>query len=111
MGGSTGTTTTTTNNTPWNATQLGDVQNQAVNLMNTDPLNYYPGSTYAQPTNYQTGGYTDVGNAYSNAGGALAGAVPGAQSTAINANTNIAGGSGMSGISPYLSGLQSIGSY
>jgi hypothetical protein len=111
MGGSQGTTTVTQNSTPWNASQLGTVQNQAINLMNTDPINYYPGSTYSAPSPYQTSGYADAGNSYLNAGNAVSGSIPQAQSTALGANTNIAGGSGMSGISPYLSGLGAIGSY
>src|ERR1700722_399522 len=109
MGSSTGTTTTQTSNVPWNSSQLGAVQNQAVNLMNTDSLNYYGGQTYAQPTSAQTSGYANAANTMSNAGNATSGLVPGAQSAALNANTNIAGGSGMNDIAPLIGGLAGLG--
>lgn len=47
-----GNTTTTVNNTPWNSAALSNIDTQAQNLEQTDPLTYYQGQTYAPlPTN------------------------------------------------------------
>jgi len=112
MGGSSpaGNTTTTTTNTPFNAAQLTQVQNQALNLGTTDPINYFPGQTYAQPDSTYTGALGSAENLGANAGNATAGLVPGAQATALNTNSAIAGGAGLAAASPYLSSLNTIGS-
>lgn len=51
-----GTTTTTNTNTPWAGQQpyLQQGYASAANLMSSDPMQYYPGQTVAQPTAPQT---------------------------------------------------------
>lgn len=52
MGMQQGSTTTTQSSTPFNSSQILDYQNRAVNLANNNPIEYYPGQTYAPPSDY-----------------------------------------------------------
>lgn len=110
MGGSSpaGSTTTTTTNTPYNAAELNNIQESAINLGQSDPIQYYPGQTYANANGYQTGGYTAAGDLGQNAASATANLVPGAQAASITGNAALAEGGAMSAASPYLSDLSSI---
>lgn len=88
-----GNTTTTTNNIPFNEGQLNAVQNSALNLLNNNPINYYPGQTLATPT---TGGdYYSLNNLAQNAAGATINAndLGLIQNNALNENNNLASGS------------------
>lgn len=110
MGGGQGTTTSTVNNVPWNAGNLSNIQNNAVNLMN-DPnaRGYYPGQTYAGPNTNTVSGLQNASNYGIQTGMATAPLTADAQTTALGANTNIAGGSGLEGAQPWLTALSAAG--
>jgi hypothetical protein len=102
MGGSSGTTTTTQNNTPFNSSQLLTVQNRAIDLLNNNPLTYYPGTTYALPNTYQTTGYNDAASTYLDAGDTISPYLTGLQSSALNANTGLTNGQFITDAKPWL---------
>lgn len=111
MGGGQGTTTSTTNNIPWNSGNLSNIQNNAVALMN-DPnaRGYYPGTTYAEPNQPLTiAGLQNAGNYGIQTGMAAAPLTAGAQTAALSANTDLAGGSGLAGAQPWLTALSTAG--
>src|SRR4051812_31985120 len=110
MGGSTGTTTTTQNSTPFNSSQILDVQNKAVDLSNTNPFQYYPNQTFAPANTYQNQGYTGAGELGINAGNLTSGLVPNAQYDAITANQNLAAGGGVDTMMPWINSLLGLSS-
>lgn len=111
MGGSSpaGNTTTTTSNVPFNSSQILDVQNKAVDLSNTNPFQYYPGQTFSPANSTQNSAFTGAGSLGVAAGQAGAPLVPGAQTTAIGSNSDLAGGAGLRGGLPTLDSLLQLG--
>jgi hypothetical protein len=90
-----GTTTTTTNNTPFNAQYLDQIDAAAANLFANNPINYYPGQTYASEPGYVDTALANAGQGFLGAGNSLMGLLPGAQSTALSNATTLAGGGGL----------------
>lgn len=102
-------TTSTTSSVPWNSGNLSEIQNSAVDLMHNDPLQYYPNQTYAQPSPYQTSGYSGAGNTFLQSGNQVGAMLPGAQTGAINQNNQIVGGSAISDAMPWFNMLGAMG--
>jgi hypothetical protein len=107
MGGSSpsGSTTTTSSNVPWNASQLSTIQNQAINMGTTNPINYYPGQIYAGANTNQTSALSDAANYARNAGDYTGASVAPTQEQAMLSNYDLSAGS-----NPYQTGLMSLGS-
>lgn len=104
-----GTTTTVQNSTPWNASQLADVQNGAIDARQNNPINYTPYQTYALPTQTTRDALTQPQTYYQQAGDATAPLVSGTQTTGINTVNDLAGGTGKTG--GWNSSLAGLGSF
>ena len=110
-GGSTGTTTTVQNNTPFNAGNLTNVENQAIDMQANNPLTYYPAATYQPPDPNQYAALGGTINYGINAGNATTNQMlaDGTQSVAIDRASNLANGAGLNGAQGWLGGLTQLG--
>lgn len=104
------TVTQTTNNIPFNSGQLSTVENDAINLMGSNPLSYYPGQTYASPNSTENNALSSAGNMGQAAGDALSSYTPGAQQASVANNTWLSNGGAQTGIQNLNGQLVGLGS-